>query len=919
MRALIALLSLLLPLTCAASGRVVQVADLFTGTNPSRGGDVSAAVGFGGRHLFSAATDAEGRELWITDGTPAGTRLFADLCPGLCSSNPANFAVLQGRLYFTASDPAHGSELWVLEAIDAAPRRLADIAPGSDSSLPGPVQLIALRFSGVPVLRLYVVAQRPDVGRELWRVEGDSVTLERDLRPGPESSSPDVVAGFGERRLLVTALGSDGQRAPVVLSHANASAVPNAAAALAGFPLPDPDNFSLRRDYPELQGRVWLVRDGRSGVQDQLWLADSNSASATQLLSDARLGEFAPSVALARMFFTRSSLDELFVSDGTLAGTQSLGLRAAAALRVLPGQLLLYAGVGGSGSNRELFRSNGTLAGTALVAEIVPGSSGVSVPTGFSHPVALSADGQSLYFVPTANELWRSDGTSAGTRRVAVSSFFNGIRGLFPTLGTALFVDGDDQDEPHFASGAVDDLRRLAELKSDIGHSFPTPLAPVADRVLINVRRSGLSSETLSLPRGGAGPVIEPAPGQTFQFFVTQLGGRAVLRSSQAGLLVTDGSVAGSAVIPNLTGGGQRYAAFGPDCAPVRNGRLSGAMFTSGPDQLFESDGSVAGTRALTAFNGFLMDICSPRELSDRRSLIALGDALLVSAEINDVVPNRGLELFAIDAAGGARLVRDLLPGTGSSAPNHFERLGERVLFSADDGLHGRELWITDGTAQGTRLLADLVPGSQGSDPIGLRRIGARVVFAARTPQLGLEPWVTDGTEAGTQPLRDVFAGPGSSLITIGDGGGLRSPWFDSDDQRVVFAASSRAGTADFGCPLFVSDGTPAGTRCAQDRDTPLPIAPLPPASAAGLAADGDIVLVQHQPDLGEEIALLRGGRFASLTGADLRPGTDGSAIRGLLVDGSAAWFQADDGLSGLELYRLDLLPEPPLFANGFE
>lgn len=919
MRAWICLLSLLLPLTCAAAGSVAQVADLFTGSNSPRGGDVSAAVGFGGRHLFSAETDAEGRELWISDGTAAGTRLYADLCPGTCGSSPADFRVVQSRLYFSASTRSHGRELWVLDSIDAAPRMLADIAPGSDSSRPSPVQLVALRFSGVPVLRLYVVAERPDVGRELWRIEGDTVSLERDLRPGPDSSSPDIAGGFGERRLLVTALGSDGQRAPVVLSHANASAIPNTASALPGFPLPDQDSFFLRRDYPELQGRFWLVRDGFSGAQDQLWLADGASGAATQLLSDSRLGEFEASVSLARMFFTRGSADELFVSDGTLAGTQSLGLRAAAALRALPGQLLLYAGVAGNANNRELFRSTGTVAGTTQVAEIVPGSSGVSTPTGFGHPVALSADGQSLYFVPNANELWRSDGSAAGTRRIAVSSFFNGIRGLFPTAGAALFVDGDDQDEPHLASGALNDLRRLAELKSDIGHSFPTPLTTVSGRVLLNANRGGPTSQTLSVPRDSGGPVVEPAPGQTFQFFVTHLGGRAVLRSSQVGLLVTDGSVAGSSVIPNLSGASPRYAAFGPDCASVRNGRLSGALFTSGPDQLFESDGTAAGTRALTAFEDFFMDVCSPREINDRRSLIALGDELLVAAQIGDLAPNSGLELFAIDATGNARLVRELNPGTASSLPNHFERLGDRVLFSADDGLHGRELWITDGTAQGTRLLVDLVPGSQGSDPVGLRRIGTRVVFAARTPGLGLEPWVSDGTEGGTQPLRDLFAGPGSSLVTTTDGGGQRSPWFDSDEQRVLFAASTSAGSADFGCPLFVSDGTPAGTRCAQDRSTPLPIAPLPPAADARLAADGDIVLVQHQPDIGEEIALLRGGRFASLSGADLRPGIDGSAIRGLLVDGSSAWFQADDGLSGLELYRLDLLPDPPLFANGFE
>ena len=39
------------------------------------------------------------------------------------------------------------------------------------------------------------------------------------------------------------------------------------------------------------------------------------------------------------------------------------------------------------------------------------------------------------------------------------------------------------------------------------------------------------------------------------------------------------------------------------------------------------------------------------------------------------------------------------------------------MLFVADSGSTGRELWITDGTTAGTRLLKDINPGATGSNP----------------------------------------------------------------------------------------------------------------------------------------------------------------------------------------------------------
>ena len=42
-----------------------------------------------------------------------------------------------------------------------------------------------------------------------------------------------------------------------------------------------------------------------------------------------------------------------------------------------------------------------------------------------------------------------------------------------------------------------------------------------------------------------------------------------------------------------------------------------------------------------------------------------------------------------------------------SSSPNSLTVLGDRLIFSADDGIHGRELWLTDGEPGHARLLKD--------------------------------------------------------------------------------------------------------------------------------------------------------------------------------------------------------------------
>ena len=84
---------------------------------------------------------------------------------------------------------------------------------------------------------------------------------------------------------------------------------------------------------------------------------------------------------------------------------------------------------------------------------------------------------------------------------------------------------------------------------------------------------------------------------------------------------------------------------------------------------------------------------------------------------------------------------------------------GYKAFFAAIDATHGEELWVTDGTPEGTRMVKDIVPGVGSSNPGYLGRLGNKALFAANTDEWDVQAWVTDGTEAGTQMLTDFMFG----------------------------------------------------------------------------------------------------------------------------------------------------------------
>ena len=52
-------------------------------------------------------------------------------------------------------------------------------------------------------------------------------------------------------------------------------------------------------------------------------------------------------------------------------------------------------------------------------------------------------------------------------------------------------------------------------------------------------------------------------------------------------------------------------------------------------------------------------------------------------------------------------LVKDINP-YGDSQPLRILKMGDSIFFSATDGIHGWELWVSDGTTAGTKMLLDV-------------------------------------------------------------------------------------------------------------------------------------------------------------------------------------------------------------------
>jgi ELWxxDGT repeat protein len=828
----------------------------------------------GGKAFFWADSD-----LWVSDGTPAGTRALPAQVyypTGLSNAVDAN-----GTLFFAGGTYAPGGgELWRSDGTAAGTYQVKDVRPGGLTSDP--------RYLTNVNGTVYFVADRGDTHLELWKSNGTEAgtSLVRDIRPGPESGDPRSLTAVGNTLYFVADDGVHGYE--LWKSDGTAGGTVMVRDIVVG------PGTSAPASLVNFNGTLFFTADdGFSGVE--LWRSDGTDAG-TYRVKDIRPGQAgsAPTqltVVNSTLFFTAddgAAGYELWKSDGTEAGTVMVrDVRAGSAatgmtnLTASGGRLYFSANDGVNGL--ELWKSDGTAAGTVMVRDLRPGAYWLS-----SGPSRLTDVGGTLYFTALTGEQgrewWKSDGTATGTTLVKdVNPGGAGSQaswmGQVAAVGSAvLFAAHDGHSFKLYRSDRFSGVTQpVAEVKRTDVPNGSNPSSPVYfnGTTLFSADDGIRGSELWKTDGTAAGTVlvkdILPGPAGSAPSMMT-IAGSTLFFVAAGGLWATDGTAAGT-----RQAGPFNTSTPGPQLVAA-GGRVFYRSADAAGEELWVSDGRAAYRVA---------DIAPGAASSRIFEITAVGN--LVYFVANDGFT--GDELWRSDGtAGGTYRVRDIVPGAASSGPWELEAVGTTLFFRATDGTSGYELFKSDGTAAGTVLVKDIMPGPGNSGLGNFRSVNGVLLFTADGGVNGNELWRSDGTDEGTFELKDIYYGPRTSgIFQVVVAGNL-----------IYFRAADDYG----GYELWRSDGTWGGTYLVSD------IKPGAESSTpTNLVMSGGTLFFTANAGNGYRLWQSDGtspGTFPTPdANATVNPWT-------VVKAGSTLLFSADDGTRGYELWRAPFSAAPP-------
>lgn len=793
-----------------------------------------------GAVYFQGDDGVYGKELWKSDGTPEGTAMVKDIYPGQRGSEVKYITAAGNYLFFSAFDE-QGMNLWKSDGTAEGTMPVSEEAYQIRSALP----------EGIYSFKEYAIFVATDnTGTpRLWSVTGNSGQPSSLLVLSTSSFYGGFSAGNQYYFIVSSTSGDDGQLWRTDGTRKGTKFI-RAGVFAAGSYAPFGANAATLHD------RLFYIGNAAE-TGHELWTSDGTS-SGTFCLRDLCEGSGSSGPA---GFFVLDNLvyfvartpetgTELWRSDGTSEGTfllkdiypgpdspWILDYGKIAPPRYVNADGILYFTAYNNEYGCEVWRTDGTQEGTYLAYDLIPGMDNAFVtqlawingtllmakeylyitrPSTSEAPVRLDiygcyggsmlgylfSDADWLYFkgqTNTQSGLWRTDGSRAGTTmltNIGLPSAQN-AEGCYADLGgTRLLVCYTQEYGKELY--AFDPDMRNPRLVKDI---YP-----------------------------GAGGAFERQPP-----YLSRIGVQGLFCAEDElgqGLWKTDGT----------TGGTVKLSAFSSQWDAERIWTRMVLMndavyFIDSGEKLWRSDGSEAGTYAIEEpENGYFTTLFFPfhNELyfyyrypghyssgllkTDGSLGGAIQVALLGMAQDSGIyslgktnsrmfitawgydASNNGLgyELWVSDGTKEeTRFVKDIWPGTGGSAPAQYTAVGERMVFTADDGVHGREIWISDGTPDGTYMIKDILPGLPSSAPSSITAIDdSSFLFAASDRIHGIELWYSDGTESGTYLLGDIAKGPFGSSPSK----------FYKFDGRVFFSAFQRDCARD----LWVFD--PHGT-----------------------------------------------------------------------------------------------------------
>ena len=775
-------------LLAATPGRVFFVANgRYTGTelfvsDGTEGGTVLVASGLQnpvrivtlGERAF-VLNAANGQYIWwVSDGTAGGTGPLENAAavePWTMRGETTAFA--GGFIYFTSCSAASGCEVWRSDGTVAGTTRFTDLVPPGSGYQPPTVQV-----AGVTTTTLFVDIwpNGPYGGYgALWAVDL-TTRLATKLADSPLYLRETVAVGnvLYYRAPHTDATGwelgrSDGTPAGTQVLDL----VPGPASSYV-YPIGQAGGRLFLRG----ETSTWV--NGQSTAEAWLWSSDGTVAGSTRVLALVPTtaepgGNFSGGVDLGgRYVFGASELSgragiEPWISDGTVAGTRSLGdlnaepRGADPAEMTANGSRIVFRGCD-TEHGCEVWASDGTPGGTALAADVTAG------PTS-SYPLDFTVFDGAVYFrCQSGYRLCRFDGTTA--QEITVGEYSLPEPYYLTVAGDSLYFTARDHSTGR-------ELWRIAPggspaLVKDIDRGFtqsmgPLFLTPAGDRLYFAAYDYQIGQAVWKTDGSEAGtqPLKSVASSYTNPYYLTAVGPQVFFYAHQpatgAELFKADDASTGIVLVKDIaTGFGTQYPGYPDSSAPQKltaaGNRLFFAAFTPETGrELWTSDGTADGTRLVRD----IVDETWSTGAGDSLSPVQFGAATAVGNELYFTTwePETGVELWRSDGReDGTGVVADIVH-KGDALPADLTPYRNTLFFSAWDGRNGRELWQTDGRERSTVRVTDVAEGEHSSSPTELAVVGNQLLFSARDGITGRELW--------RLPLPDVVL----PVISVPEGG----------------------------------------------------------------------------------------------------------------------------------------------------
>ena len=317
--------------------------------------------------FFSASDSANGEELWVTDGTSAGTRIPKKLMNGLLNSTQAIVATHNGIVYFFAYGMVSNRRTLGLWRSDGTANGTFLLKTGT---LGFSLRFLATRWRSAPLGKdLYFLNQETGVG-ELWKTDGTVAGTKQVFRDRTKWIAP-IITWKG--RLWCDVVAS--AKHELWTSDGTAAGTKQFVKGWAVQPTPAASGDVMYFSFAPTG----------TGQQNELWKTDGTAAGTTRVTNKISITS-SPGVPLGgrKIFF--SGRGKPWVSDGTAAGTVQLSSTFNIFItpdfkykmaRVGDGSVAIFQSSGSLGA--ELAITDGTPQGTRQIDFYKGGRSGMPV------------------------------------------------------------------------------------------------------------------------------------------------------------------------------------------------------------------------------------------------------------------------------------------------------------------------------------------------------------------------------------------------------------------------------------------------------------------------------------------------------------------------------------------------------------